>query len=67
MCHVTFCIIILYHLSQASHSKQDGNLSDVKKYAQRAVLLNIVGGISHVVFIIIVIIVFFVAVLVSLR
>ena len=51
---------------QASQNKHLGNLTDVKKYSRRAVLFNIAGAVSHILFLFVVVFVFFIAVVISL-
>lgn len=53
-------LVSMYNLTyfQASQSKHDGRIVDVKKYSRRAVLLNVVGGVLHILFIITTVIIF---------
>ena len=55
-----------YYNSQASKNKHTGNLTAVKKYSRRAVILNIAGAVSHILFLFVVVIIFFVAIIVNL-
>ena len=52
---------------QASNSKHRDNIREVKKFGRRALVLNIIGGMLHVLFIILVAIGFITGVLVSLN
>lgn len=52
---------------QASNSKHRDNIQEVKKFGRRALVLNIVGGVLHVLFIILVATGFITGVLVSLN
>ena len=60
-------VLTVVSFMQASNSKHDGKALEVRKYGRRALMFNIIGGVLHVLFVVLVAIGFITGVLVSLN